>query len=309
LDKIKGVSVFLQTVKSASFTRAAEQLGVSPQSVSHTVAQLEQSLNVRLFNRTTRSLSLTDEGLRFQLAAQQAMQSFDDALESVAQPDAPTGLVRLSVSIGFGRRYVIPTLATFRKKHPQVNVEMQLDDRKVDLVRDNFDIVIRGGLITDSSLISRRLCNLSSVLVASPDYLRKNGIPKSPRDLVNHQIVQLRFLSGLTSTWAFKRGQVFEPKGGLIFSDPEAVCDAACLGLGIAQVSVHHAWSALRAGQLKIVLCKDHLSSKREVVLQYPHRTYTASRVKVLVEHIVSALQLNPDLQFKSEELAKFAHP
>jgi DNA-binding transcriptional LysR family regulator len=309
VDKVKGVSVFLQTVKSASFTRAAEQLGVSPQSVSHTVAQLEQSLNVRLFNRTTRSLSLTDEGLRFQLAAQQALQSFDDALESVAQPDAPTGLVRLSVGIGFGRRYVIPTLATFRKKYPQVNVEMQLDDRKVDLVRDNFDVVIRGGLITDSSLISRRLCNLSGVLVASPDYLRKNGIPKSPNDLVNHQIVQLRFLSGLTSTWEFKKGQIFEPKGGVILSDPEAVCDAACLGLGIAQVSVHHAWSALRSGQLKIVLLKDHLSSKREVVLQYPHRTYTASRVKVLVEHIVSAIQLNRDLQFKSEELAKFAHP
>jgi DNA-binding transcriptional LysR family regulator len=307
MDKVKGVSVFLQTVKSSSFTKAAEQLGVSPQSVSHTVAQLEQSLNVRLFNRTTRSLSLTDEGVRFQLAAERALQSFDDALESVAQADAPTGLVRLSVGIGFGRRYVMPSLVTFRAKYPKVQVEMQLDDRKVDLIRDNFDVIIRGGLISDSSLITRRLCDLSSVLVASPAYLKKFGLPTKPTELVNHQVIQLRFLSGVTSSWEFKKGQVFEPKGEVILSDPEAVCDAACLGLGIAQVSVHHAWSALRAGQLKVVLFKEYQSSKREVVLQYPHRTYTAARVKVFVEHIVAGMQANPDLQFKTEQLAKFA--
>jgi DNA-binding transcriptional LysR family regulator len=307
MDKVKGVSVFLQTVKSRSFTKAAEQLGVSPQSVSHTVAQLEQSLNVRLFNRTTRSLSLTDEGVRFQLAAQRALQSFDDALESVAQPDAPTGLVRLSVGIGFGRRYVMPSLVTFRAKYPKVQVEMQLDDRKVDLIRDNFDVIIRGGLISDSSLITRRLCDLSGVLVASPAYLKKFGIPTKPTELVNHQVIQLRFLSGVTSSWEFKKGQVFEPKGSVVLSDPEAVCDAACLGLGIAQISVHHAWNALRAGNLKVILFKDYLSSNREVVLQYPHRNYTATRVKVFVEHIVAGMQANPDLQFKTEQLAKFA--
>jgi DNA-binding transcriptional LysR family regulator len=307
MDKVKGVSVFLQTVKSSSFTRAAEQLGVSPQSVSHTVAQLEQSLNVRLFNRTTRSLSLTDEGVRFQLAAQRAMQSFDDALESVAQPDSPTGLVRLSVGIGFGRRYVMPSLVTFRAKYPKVQVEMQLDDRKVDLIRDSFDVIIRGGLISDSALVSRRLCHLSSILVVSPEYIKRFGLPKKPSELVNHQIVQLKFLSGLTPAWEFKKDQVFEPKSGLVLSDPEAVCDAACLGLGIAQVSVHHAWNALRAGQLKVILFKEYLSSNREVVLQYPHRTYTAARVKVFVEHIVAGMQANPDLQFKAEQLAKFA--
>ncbi len=307
MDKVKGVTVFLQTVKSSSFTRAAEQLGVSPQSVSHTVAQLEQSLNVRLFNRTTRSLSLTDEGVRFQLAAQRAMQSFDDAIESVAQPDAPTGLVRLSVGIGFGRRYVMPSLVTFRAKYPKVQVEMQLDDRKVDLIRDNFDVIIRGGLISDSALISRRLCHLSSILVVSPEYLERFGLPKKPSELVNHQIIQLKFLSGLTPAWEFRKDQVFEPKSGLVLSDPEAVCDAACLGFGIAQVSVHHAWNALRAGQLKVILFKEYLSSNREVVMQYPHRTYTAARVKVFVEHIVASMQANSDLQFKTEQLAKFA--
>jgi DNA-binding transcriptional LysR family regulator len=235
------------------------------------------------------------------------MQSFDDALESVAQADSPIGVVRLSVGIGFGRRYVMPTLTGFRAKYPQVQVEIQLDDRKVDLVRDNFDVIIRGGLISDSSLISRKLCDLSSVLVASSEYLDRNGTPKKPSDLVAHQIVQQRFLSGLTPAWEFKNGQILEPKGSLILSDPEAVCDAAILGLGIAQVSVHHAWNALRMGRLKVILSKEYLSSKREVVLQYPHRTYTASRVKVFVEHVVAAMQANPDLQFKPEQLAKFA--
>jgi DNA-binding transcriptional LysR family regulator len=307
MDKVKGVSVFLQTVNSGSFTKAAEQLGVSPQSVSHTVAQLEQSLNVRLFNRTTRSLSLTDEGARFQLAALRAVQSFDDALESVAQTDDPIGTVRASVSIGFGIRYLLPIMASFRAKYPKVQVEIQFDDRKVDLVRENFDVIIRGGVISDSSLISRKLCELSSLLVASPAYLAKYGIPKKSSELIQHQIVQQRFLSGLTPTWEFKNRQVFEPNGGLILSDPVAVCDAASLGLGIAQVSVHHAWTALRKGQLKVVLLKEYVSSKREVVLQYPHRTHTALRVKVFVEYVVAATQGNPDLQFDSKQLVKFA--
>jgi DNA-binding transcriptional LysR family regulator len=307
LDKVKGVSVFLQTVNCGSFTKAAQQLGVSPQSVSHTVAQLEQSLNVRLFNRTTRSLSLTDEGARFQLAALRAMQSFDDALESVAQTDDPMGTVRVSVSIGFGIRYLLPIMPSFRAKYPNVQVEIQFDDRKVDLVRENFDVTIRGGVISDSSLISRKLCNLSSLLVASPAYIAKFGVPRKSSDLIAHQIVQQRFLSGLTPTWEFRNRQVFEPNSGLILSDPVAVCDAASLGLGIAQVSVHHAWNDLRKGQLKVVLSKEYVSSKREVVLQYPHRTYTALRVKVFVEFVVAAMQANPNLQFDSSQLEKFA--
>jgi DNA-binding transcriptional LysR family regulator len=307
LDKVKGVTVFLQAVNSGSFTKAAEQLGVSPQSVSHTVGQLEQSLNVRLFNRTTRSLNLTDEGVRFQLAAQRAMQSFDDALESVAQVDAPAGTVRLSVSIGFGIRYVLPIMSAFRAKYPKMQVEIQFDDRKVDLVRENFDVIIRGGVISDSSLVTRRLCDLSSLLVASPEYLAKFGVPRKSSDLTTHQIVQQRFLSGLTPIWTFRNRQVFEPNGNLILSDPVAVSDAASLGLGIAEVSVHHAWNALREGKLKVVLSKEYVSSKRQIVLQYPHRTHTALRVKVFVEHVVASMQSNLDLQFNPEQLAKFA--
>jgi DNA-binding transcriptional LysR family regulator len=307
MDTIKGVSVFLQTVARGSFSKAADQLGVSPQSVSHTIAQLEVHLGVRLFNRTTRSLVLTDEGQRFQEASQLAMQFFDDAIESVAQGKAPSGVVRLSVGVGFGRRYVLPELLSFRAKYPEVQVELSFDDRKVDLVREGFDVVVRGGVISDSSLITRRLCDLSSVLVASPAYLKKYGVPKKPADLAQHQVVQMRFLSGISPVWEFKNRQVFEPRGSVVLSDPEAVGDAARLGLGIAQTSVHHAWDWLRSGQLKVVLFKDFVSANREVVMQYPHRTQTAARVKVFVDHMVRAMAANADLQFKSAEVAKFA--
>jgi DNA-binding transcriptional LysR family regulator len=306
MDTIKGVSVFLHTVASGSFSKAADQLGVSPQSVSHTIAQLEAHLGVRLFNRTTRSLILTEEGQRFKEAGQLAMQSFDEAIESVAQDRPPSGVVRLSVGVGFGRRYVLPEVAGFRESYPDIQVDLSLDDRKVDLISEGLDVIVRGGVISDSSLITRRLCDLSSVLVASPAYLKKYGAPKRAADLFGHQVVQLRFLSGISPVWEFKNRQVFEPKGGVILSDPEAVGDAARLGLGIAQISVHHAWDWLRSGQLKVVLFKDFISANREVVMQYPHRTHTAARVKVFVDYMVQAMKANRDLQFKSAELAKF---
>jgi DNA-binding transcriptional LysR family regulator len=331
INQVQAIMTFVQAARAGSFTKAARVMDVSPQAVSGTVGRLEAELGVRLMNRTTRRIHLTDEGQRFLQESELALAALDQAMNSVTEAREPNGTVRLSVSVGFGRRYVMPLIPAFRKAFPQVNVEISFDDRQVDLVRDGYDAVIRGGVITESSLISRSLCDLASVLVASPAYLKKRGVPKHYKDLDQHDLIQLRFLSGVSPNWAFqeltrkrvraqnpagaaglrkptKEGVLEEisPRGYLVLTDPESCAQAAEDGLGITAVSIHHVLPALRSGRLCIVLFDQFVSPPREVVLQYPHRALTAARVRVFVEHVTSHLQRHPDLHYKNAQLNSF---
>jgi DNA-binding transcriptional LysR family regulator len=339
INQVQAIMTFVQAARAGSFTKAANHMDVSPQAVSGTVARLEAELGVRLMNRTTRRIHLTDEGQRFLQESELALAAFDQAMNSVTEAREPHGTVRLSVSAGFGRRYVMPLLPAFRKAYPQVGVDISFDDRQVDIVRDGYDMVIRGGVIAESSLITRTLCDLSSVLVASPAYLKKRGNPTHYSELEKHELIQLRFLSGASPHWAFRQpGRASKekptkessdvlgaakqrkptprqaklavaeiaPRGAVILSDPESCAQAAEEGLGIAAMSVHHVWPLLRSGKLRIILLDQFVSPPRQVVLQYPHRALTAARVRVFVEHIVGQLQTHPDLQYKDNELTRF---
>ncbi|TAG67754.1 MAG: LysR family transcriptional regulator, partial [Burkholderiales bacterium] len=189
---------------------------------------------------------------------------------------------------------------------------LAFDDRRVDLVRDGFDVAIRGGEIVDSSMIVRRICGLAGVLVAAPAYLKKYGIPKTAHDLHQHRIIQLRFASGQSVAWEFKGGSgkttLFETTSpALTVSDTEAVSEAAVLGLGIARVSLHFAWPHLVAGRLKIVLSDSNAPGKREMVLQYPHRENIAPRVKAFVEFALEKLTSDPSLAATAKDAARFA--
>jgi DNA-binding transcriptional LysR family regulator len=323
INQVQAIMTFVHAARAGSFTKAAAFMDVSPQAVSATVGRLEAELGVRLMNRTTRRIILTDEGQRFLQESELALAAFTQAMNSVAEAKQPSGTVRLSVSVGFGRRYILPLLPKFRKAYPQVNLELAFDDRKVDLIRDGYDAIIRGGVIAESSLITRTICNLASVLVASPAYLKKRGVPKLSEHLSQHDLIQLRFLSGASPDWTFRESVQgksapsvksastvalvdLSPRGALVLSDPEACAQAAEDGLGITAVSVHHVLPSLRNGKLRIVLLDQYVSPPRKVVLQYPHRALTASRVRVFIEHVVTHLQSHPDLQYKSQQLASF---
>lgn len=309
LDQLRGLRAFVAAAQSLSFTRAAVELDVSPQAVSGAVARLEGILGVRLFNRSTRSMALTDEGARFYPQAADALARLRDAVHSAAAGDEPAGLVRISVAGGFARRYVLPELPGLRAALPKVLLELALDDRRVDMVREGFDIVIRGGVLGDASVVSRPICALSTVLVASPDYLARRGAPKLPQDLLTHDLISLRFLSGLMNEWRFERaGQVeqLEPRGVLTLSDPYAVSEAAALGLGIGSVAVHHALPLLRAGQLKVVLLDSYQPMRREMALQYPHREHLAPRVKAVVAYLLERFEVNADLHLGAADLRVF---
>ena len=311
-QRVRAILSFVQAAEHGSFAGAARSLGVSAAAVSKNVAGLERSLGVRLMNRTTRSLHITTEGEVFLERARVALDALDDAIDIVlAQRAEPTGRVRMSTTAIVGNCYVLPLIPALTKRYPALSLEIDFDDRRVDLVRDGYDFAIRGGVIQDSGLISRRICTLNTVLVASPAYLAAHGVPKHRDDLARHRTIALRFLNGWVCRWYFNGsdGQVeeLEPASpAVMVSAPEAAVEAAVLGLGIAQVGVHSAWEYLCDGRLKALLTEQHNPGTLSLELQYPHRALLAPRVRVTVEFLLDGFEKTEALHVPLEVLREF---
>jgi DNA-binding transcriptional LysR family regulator len=263
---------------------------------------------VRLLNRSTRRLSLTVEGERFLERARGALRALDEAVADVSQAaSTAAGRVRISVGFSFGRRWVLPLLPALARAHPQLQIELDLDNRPADLVAEGYDIGIRGGLIEDSSLIARRICKLPVALLASPGYLRRAGVPRTVQELRSHACLGVRFGSGTPNPWRFKsagrRRIEIVPEAQLIVSDAEAVIDLALADAGIVQAGLYHALPFLRSGRLKLLLTELHDPGEREMVLHYPHRRYLAPRVRVVVDALLAELALASDLRLGVKEV------
>jgi DNA-binding transcriptional LysR family regulator len=301
VKNLQGMLAFVETAASGSLTAAAERLEISPAAVSKSLARLEQQLGVRLFNRSTRRLSITQEGQRFLGDAGVALRLLDQAVAAVSQSaHEAAGRVRISVGIAFGRRWVLPALPSIAEAHPQLTIDVDLDNRPVDLVAEGYDIGIRGGVIEDSSLIARRVCSLPVVLLASPEYLKQAGVPTSPDELSGHRCATVRLASGPAQTWRFMRGGgrrfEFTPQAALTTSDPETLVDLALAEAGIVQAGLHHALPHLRSGRLKLLMPGLHDSGRREIVVHYPHRQYLAPRVRVVVDGLLGHFGAAMDL-------------
>jgi DNA-binding transcriptional LysR family regulator len=311
MDDIKGALAFLAAANELNFTKAALQLDVSPQALAASVARMEEKLNVRLFNRTTRFIALTDEGRALAERLAPSLNSFQEAMQSVREnSSAPSGVLRVSTASAFGRRYILPLLPKFRTCYPNIMLDLSFDDHKIDLVRDGFDVAIRGGNIVDSSLIARKICGLETLCVASPGYLKRKGEPKSLDDLAEHDLIALRFASGQIGMWDFRvRGKhlCFTPeKPVLTLSDAGSVADIAVSGIGIARVSLHFAWHHIKAGRLKPVLHKLNDAGKRELVVHYPHRKHIAARVTAFVDFVILELKHEESLSITATDCMKF---
>ncbi|WP_241613057.1 LysR family transcriptional regulator [Rosenbergiella epipactidis] len=309
---VRAIISFIESAQMGSFSEAARKLGISPAAVSKNIAALEKALGVRLMNRTTRKISLTEEGATFLSQSMIAMNALDSAVESIISRKMETsGHVRISTSAGFGRDQLLPALPSLLSQYPQLTIEADFDDRMIDLVNDGYDIAIRGGRFVDSNLITRPVCNLNLVLVASPEYLSKYGNPKTVEDLKSHQLLSRRFLGGKILPWEFKSFDdallALDPIPSLLtISAPEALASAAACGLGIAQVGIHHAYKYLEAGNLKVVLLDIHNPGKYEMVIQYPHRSLIAPRVKVTVEHLLNHFKNDKSLHIQLKDLIKY---
>lgn len=311
-QRARAILSFVEAANGGSFAAAARALSISPAAVSKNIAGLEQTLGVRLMNRTTRKLSLTEEGDAFLKQARLALEALDMAVDAItAQKKETSGHVRISTSAVFGRDYVLPALPGLFARHPALTVEADFDDRVIDLVRDGYDIALRGGLIAVSSLVSRTICQLHLVLVASPAYLSAYGTPKTPDDLKKHRLIARRFLGGRLSPWGFRASDgsltTFEPENPLLtLSAPETLTEAACQGLGIAQVGVHNALKHLKSGALKAVLTEEHDPGDYTLAIQYPHRALIAPRVRATVDYLLETFRADERLHFPAARLKMF---
>ncbi|CAG9272924.1 hypothetical protein PUN4_740006 [Paraburkholderia unamae] len=207
----------------------------------------------------------------------------------------------------------MPALPGLLSLYPQLSVEVDFDDRVVDFVRDGYDIALRGGAIPNSNLVSKPVFRMTLVLVASPEYLARRGVPGSPQDLVKHKLIARRFLGGKVSTWGFLGEDEsvisLDPSASavLTLSAPEAVLQAALAGVGIAQVGLHLAWDHLQSGALKLVLHEVHHTGAYEMVMQYPHRALIAPRVRATLDYLSDVFAADSTLHIPATSLEAFA--
>ncbi|HEO1695231.1 TPA: LysR family transcriptional regulator [Pseudomonas aeruginosa] len=258
-DPFRGISVFMQVIQAGSFTLAAERLDMSKSGVAKSIARLEADLGVRLFQRTTRRVSLTDEGRQFSDGCARAIAELENVQTQVTtRQQELAGRLRVDLPVVFGRRWVLPALLEIAAAHPALELDVTLSDRRVDLVEDGIDLVIRIGPLQDSAtLIAKPLGVQQAVLVARPDYLARHGLPRTPDDLHAHACITFGS-GGQARPWHFLdrngRSQALAIRGRLGLNHSEAILDAALAGHGIALLSDWLVAEHLAAARLTRVL-------------------------------------------------------
>jgi DNA-binding transcriptional LysR family regulator len=303
---LPGLISAIQVADSGSFTAAAKVLDLTSAAVSKNVAKLETHLKVRLFNRTTRRLSLTEEGKAYLAQARIGLDVLGEASKQAAQGLKPQGMVRINCPVGFGRNYIVPSLPTFYKRYPEVQLDLHLNDQAVDLVGQGFDIGIRGGSQPPEGMVARKICEISTVLVASPKYLAERGTPKKISELEGHDLVKVKFLNGRVLSWSFNEpidGKdhivTFDGTSKLLVSDSDVVVEAATQHMGIAYVGAYHAHQALKRGDLIEVLPHHRVTSGIAMSMFYPHRSGLAPRVRVTVDYLLAHFARIDDLRIE----------
>jgi len=284
------MTAFVAIAERLSFAKAAVQLGVSRSALSETMRGLEDKLGVRLLNRTTRSVALTQVGERLLAELRPALASFEAAVESINQfRDKPAGHLRLTVPRPAAKMVIEPILGKFLAAYPAITLEIVTDSALTDIVRDRFDAGIRPGHVLEQDMIAIRVGeDARPTVVGSPDYLRRHGHPKTPVDLQTHNCIRQRFASGAIHQWAFeKRGKSVEVmvKGSLIVSDGELALRAALDGVGLARlpttlVGPHVATRAL------VSLLEDWTPRSVGFFLYYPSRRQAPAALQAFVDFL-----------------------
>ncbi|NBF07962.1 LysR family transcriptional regulator [Pseudomonas sp. Fl4BN1] len=291
MDRFNAMRVFTRIVELGGFARAADSLQLPRASVTILIKQLEAHLGVQLLHRTTRQVSPTLDGSAYY---QRCVRLLADLEETEAAFSAarhnPRGLLRIDMPVGIGRLIVMPALPEFSARYPLIELEIGLNDRPVDLIREGVDCVLRGGLALDDSLVARPLAQLQQVTCASPEYLRQRGIPQSPEDLEGHQVVEY-FSSvsgkryGLEFFFGEQLRQVELPKQVAVNS-ADAYLAAAEAGYGLVQTPYYNVARQLRNATLQEVLA-GFAPPAMPLTALYPPQRHLSTRVRVLVDWLV----------------------
>ncbi|MFQ0990774.1 LysR family transcriptional regulator [Gilliamella apicola] len=295
MDLLRSMEAFVLTVKTGSFAASAISLNTSPQMIAKYVVFLEDYLGLKLLNRTTRSQKLTEFGKQYY---EKCLFILDEVKSSktLAQQfiEEPKGRLRISAPVSYGHFNLISVLSRFMRCYPKVNVDLQLSDRYVDLVKDDFDIVFRIGELSNSSYIARKLNSYKLIFAASPTYLAKNGIPATPNDIKKHQCLIYQYVNPTKKDylWPFSiNGKVINIpiSGSLKSNDTLALANAAVEGLGITMLPQSMLSELIRQNKLFPIL-QDFLPPARDVHLLYKSDKQQLPKLKMFIEFITNSM-------------------
>jgi DNA-binding transcriptional LysR family regulator len=301
MDRSDGLAVFVEVAERGSFSAAARRLGRSPAAITRAVAELEARLGVRLLNRTTRAVSVTEAGQRLLAGAKRVLADLDEIERAAAgEGTAPRGELRVTAPILFGRLHVLPAVTEFLARFPEVSVELRLLDRPVDLVEEGLDVAVRIGALAESSAIAARVGAVRQVVVAAPGYLARRGTPQTPADLGEHAVIAFVGMSG-AERWLFqakggdKGGEVsvtIRPR--LVVTTAEAAIDAARTGFGITRVLSYQAAGDLARGALRRVL-KPYEGDELPIHLLHPGGRHPPPKLRAFLDFALPRLRRRCD--------------
>ncbi|GAB2880620.1 LysR family transcriptional regulator [Pseudoduganella ginsengisoli] len=293
LPDFEGLAMFAKVTEERSFAGAARALGVSVATVSRAVARLEERLGARLLNRTSRQLALTEFGHVIAESAMKVYQEAEAAEGAAREMSArPRGLIRLSVPMSFGLRWVAPLLPAFFSEYPEVSVDLHLSDAQVDLVGQGFDAALRIAVMPDSSLVARRLCPVSPLVVASPAYLARHGTPQHPSELVRHACLGYAYRAR-SDVWRFtnEAGEeaAIKPVGPLRVTNADALMPTVLAGLAIAEFPEFICADQVRDGSVVPIL-RDWTLPRGGLYFVTPSARTRPAKIEVLSEFFVRHL-------------------
>lgn len=290
LERLTGIAAFARAASLGSFTAAARSLSVSPSAVSKTIQRLEQQLGLRLFTRTTRSLVLTPEGRDLHQRALHLLSAVEDLVQSAAAAQSePSGTLRIAASLPIGTRLLAPALPEFRRRYPQVKIDLRLNDQFVNLVEEGVDVALRIGHLADSGFISRGLAKIRLCAYASPAYLAARGTPRKPEDLQAHDCINFRYqASGQLLRWTFKVGNrtlEFTPDAAIVADVSDAVVEMLAAGGGIGMAASWIAAPYVERGLL-LPLLREFSVDSSVITAVWPESRRGNPAVKAFVEYM-----------------------
>ncbi|KPZ71810.1 HTH-type transcriptional regulator DmlR [Shewanella sp. P1-14-1] len=289
MDRIDTMKAFLTVSREGSFTKAAEKLGTSNQLVSKYVSHLEEQLGVRLLNRTTRKVHLTEAGERCVQHVQHILESIQDMEGSMGQlKNEAQGLLRISAPVTFATKHLASLIRDFKQLNPAVGIDLQLNDRKVDVVEEGFDLALRIGQLKSSSLIAKRVAPVRLVMCASPDYLERHGTPEHPEQLIPEHLLSYSYMDYSQSESplmnALKRSSK-EESSGISCNNGDILVESAIAGEGYVFQPTFIVSDALKKGQLNVIL-KEFEPEPMALYAVYPHRKLIATKLSVFIEFL-----------------------
>ncbi|RBP85007.1 LysR family transcriptional regulator [Marinomonas rhizomae] len=292
VDKTTEMETFLEVVMTGSLSAAAKQLGLTPSAVSRMMTRLETRLGVRLIVRTTRHLHLTSEGEAYALAARRILKDVEETEASLADRARPSGLLKVSTAVAHSRLTMVPIYKEFLERYPDIKMEIEVSDLVSDVEGGHIDVAIRFGNLPDSNLSARRLGETGRTIVATPNYLAKAGVPKTPADLEQHNCLDFSF-NRLEPGWPFcdeDRHYILPISGNMIANNGETLVELAMQDIGITRVGNFHIENALKSGEL-VPLLEDYNPQDKEVIhAVFIGGQHMPERVRVFIDYLVEKL-------------------